>query len=158
MGGFDEFFFAHQEEIDLCWRMQRAGYKIYVVPSSVVYHVGGGTLAMGSKRKVYLNFRNNLIMLFKNLSFTESIWKIPLRLLLDNITAFKALIKGDFNAFIAIESAHFNFVKWIFNNRNKEIYPKIKMSQLSGVYNGSAVWQYFIKKKKTFYQIIGFKK
>jgi len=158
MEGFDEFFFAHQEEIDLCWRMQRAGYKIYAVPSSVVYHVGGGTLAMGSKRKVYLNFRNNLIMLSKNLSFSESIWKIPLRLLLDNITACKALIKGDFNAFIAIESAHFNFMKWIFSKRNKKKYPEIKMNQLNGVYNGSVVWQYFINKKKTFYQIIGFKK
>jgi len=158
MEGFDEFFFAHQEEIDLCWRMQREGYKIYVVPSSVVYHVGGGTLAMGSKRKVYLNFRNNLIMLFKNLSFKESICKIPLRLLLDNLTAFKALLKGDFNVFIAIESAHFNFVKWIFNHRSKKNYPKKNMNQLSGVYDGSVVWQYFIKKNKTFYQIIGFKK
>jgi GT2 family glycosyltransferase len=138
--------------------MQRTGYKIYVVPSSVVYHIGGGTLAMGSKRKAYLNFRNNLIMLFKNLPFSEGIWKIPLRLLLDNITAFKALIEGDFSVFIAIESAHFNFVKWIFSNRNKKNYPKIKISQLSGVYNGSVVWQYFINKKKTFYQIIGFKK
>ena len=58
--GFDEYFFAHQEEIDLCWRMQRAGYTIYVEPESVVYHVGGGTLPMGNRRKVYLNFRNNL--------------------------------------------------------------------------------------------------
>lgn len=158
MEGFDEFFFAHQEEIDLSWRMQRAGYKIYVVPSSVVYHVGGGTLAMGSKRKVYLNFRNNLIMLFKNLSLPERIWKILLRLFLDNITAFKSLINGDFNIFMAIESAHFSFIKWIFSNRKKKNEPKVKLSQLSGVYNGSVVWQYFINRKKTFYQIIGFKK
>ena len=158
MEGFDEFFFAHQEEIDLCWRMQRAGYKIYVIPSSIVYHVGGGTLAMGSSKKVYLNFRNNLIMLFKNLSFSESIWKIPLRLILDNVTAFKALVKGQSDVFIAIESAHFNFIKWIFSHRSKNNYPKIKMNRLSGVYNGSVVWQYFINKKKTFYQIIGFKK
>ena len=67
-GGFDEDFFAHQEEIDLCWRMQRSGYKIVAVPSSIVYHVGGGTLPMGNSRKVYLNFRNNLLMLSKNLS------------------------------------------------------------------------------------------
>ena len=158
MEGFDEFFFAHQEEIDLCWRMQRAGYKIYVIPSSIVYHVGGGTLAMGSSKKVYLNFRNNLIMLFKNLSFSERIWKIPLRLILDNVTAFKALVKGQSDVFIAIESAHFNFIKWIFSHRSKNNYPKIKMNRLSGVYNGSVVWQYFINKKKTFYQIIGFKK
>ncbi len=67
LNGFDEHFFAHQEEIDLCWRMQRAGYKIYVVPSSVVYHVGGGTLPTGNERKVFLNFRNNLLMIAKNL-------------------------------------------------------------------------------------------
>ena len=158
MEGFDEFFFAHQEEIDLCWRMQRAGYKIYVIPSSIVYHVGGGTLAMGSSKKVYLNFRNNLIMLFKNLSFSESIWKIPLRLILDNVTAFKALVKGQSDVFIAIESAHFNFIKWIFSHRSKNNYSRIKINRLSGVYNGSVVWQYFINKKKTFYQIIGFKK
>ena len=141
MEGFDEFFFAHQEEIDLCWRMQRAGYKIYVIPSSIVYHVGGGTLAMGSSKKVYLNFRNNLIMLFKNLSFSESIWKIPLRLILDNVTAFKALVKGQSDVFIAIESAHFNFIKWIFSHRSKNNYSRIKINRLSGVYNGSVVWQ-----------------
>lgn len=158
MNGFDEFFFAHQEEIDLCWRMQKEGYKVYVVPSSVVYHVGGGTLPMGSKRKVYLNFRNNLIMLFKNLSFSEGFWKIPCRLLLDNITALKALIKGDIDTFKSIEHAHFSFIKWIFSKREKKKYPKIKLRQLKGVYKGSVVWQYFVNKKKTFYQIIAGKK
>lgn len=158
MNGFDEFFFAHQEEIDLCWRMQRAGYKIYAVPSSVVYHVGGGTLPMGSKRKVYLNFRNNLIMLFKNLSWSESLWKIPFRLLLDNITAFKALVKGDIDTFTSIEHAHYSFIKWIFLKRKKERYPKIRLRHLDGVYKGSIVWQYFINKNKTFYQIIRCKK
>ena len=71
MKGFDEYFFAHQEEIDLCWRMQLAGYKIYSCPSSVVYHVGGGTLAQGNSQKTYLNFRNNKIMLSKNLPFPQ---------------------------------------------------------------------------------------
>lgn len=159
MRGFDEFFFAHQEEIDLCWRMKRAGYKIYVVPSSTVYHVGGGTLPMGSKRKVFLNFRNNLIMLYKNLPFSEKVWKIPFRLMLDNVTAFRALIKGDTNTFISIESAHFNFLKWVISNKKTDInYPKIKLSKLAGVCRSSVVWQYFISGKKTFYQIMGVKK
>jgi len=70
MNGFDEQFFAHQEEIDLCWRIQIAGYAVYACPASVVYHVGAGTLPRGG-RKVYLNFRNNLIMLCKNLPFSE---------------------------------------------------------------------------------------
>ena len=67
LAGFDESFFAHQEEIDLCWRMQLAGYAVFVQPASVVYHIGGGTLPSGNSRKVYLNYRNNLVMLYKNL-------------------------------------------------------------------------------------------
>ena len=79
VNGFDEYFFAHQEEIDLCWRMQRLGYNVYVEPKSMVYHVGGGTLPMGDRRKVFLNFRNNLVMMTKNLPFSEVVWKIPLQ-------------------------------------------------------------------------------
>ena len=100
LNGFDEFFFAHQEEIDLCWRMQRKGYIIFVVPSSVVYHVGGGTLPVGNRKKVFLNFRNNLVMMTKNLPVAEKIWKIPLRILLDVIAAYSFLVDGNFSTFI----------------------------------------------------------
>lgn len=156
--GFDEYFFAHQEEIDLCWRMQRAGYKIYVEPASVVYHVGGGTLPMGDRRKIYLNFRNNLVMLSRNLPFYESVWKIPTRIFLDTIAAFQALVNGNFSTFISIESAHLDFLKWIvFGKRGKRLH-KIKMKNLKGVYTGSIVWKYFINKKKTFSEIISNKK
>lgn len=158
LNGFDEYFFAHQEEIDLCWRMQRVGYKIYVEPGSVVYHVGGGTLPVGNKRKVFLNFRNNLVMLAKNLPFSEKFWKIPFRISLDNITGFQALLKGDFKTFSAIQSAHFNFIKWVFTGKEEDKLSKIKMKNLDGVYNGSIVWQYFINKKKIFSEIIGLKK
>src|SRR5690606_20918586 len=79
LGGLDEYFFAHQEEIDLCWRLQLEGYKIMVCPQSVVFHLGGGTLPKGNSRKVFLNFRNNLIMLAKNLPTGQAIWKIPFR-------------------------------------------------------------------------------
>ena len=75
MGGLDEYFFAHQEEIDLCWRLQLSGYKIFVQPASVVYHVGGGTLPRGNSRKTFLNFRNNLIMIYKNQPWLSLIWK-----------------------------------------------------------------------------------
>ncbi len=158
LGGFDEYFFAHQEEIDLCWRMQRSGYKIYVEPASVVYHVGGGTLPMGTRKKTYLNFRNNLVMLSKNLKFRESILKIPLRIILDNIAAFQALIKGDFSIFISIESAHLHYLGWLlFEKRSKKL-PKIKMANLHGVYDRSVVWMFFVKKLKTFQEIVGNKK
>jgi GT2 family glycosyltransferase len=156
--GFDESFFAHQEEIDLCWRIQRAGYKIFVVPSSVVYHVGGGTLPMGNRRKVYLNFRNNLIMLAKNLAASEKVWKIPFRILLDNVAALQGLGKKDAVTFKAIQKAHFDFIKWSLKQKNKNQLQKIKLVNLVGVYNGSIVRKYFLDKKKTFFEIVGFKK
>ena len=158
VSGFDEIFFAHQEEIDLCWRLQRKGYYIYVVPSSVVYHVGGGTLPMNSRRKVFLNFRNNLIMMTKNLTAGERLWKIPVRIMLDIVAAYKFLIDGDFSTFISIASAHMHYGEWLFTGKRGQKLPKIKMKKLSSVYHGSIVWQYFMTHKKTFSEIIMFKK
>ncbi|HVZ95890.1 MAG TPA: glycosyltransferase family 2 protein [Chitinophagaceae bacterium] len=158
LNGFDEIFFAHQEEIDLCWRAQRKGYSVYVVPSSVVYHVGGGTLPMNSRRKVFLNFRNNLIMMSKNLSFPEKLWKIPLRILLDGIAAYKYLIGGDFSTFISIASAQLHYAEWLFARKQKDKLPGVKMKNMPAVYNGSIVWQYFVKHRKTFSEIISSKK
>ena len=158
VNGFDEYFFAHQEEIDLCWRMQRAGYTIYVEPKSKVYHVGGGTLPMGGRKKVYLNFRNNLIMMTKNLPFSELLWKIPARVFLDAIAAFRALVDGNFSTYISIASAHMHYVEWIFIGKRGIKLPKIKMKNMGPVYKGSIVWQYFRKKKKTFSEIISGKK
>jgi len=158
MNGFDEYFFAHQEEIDLCWRMQRAGYTIYAVPSSVVYHVGGGTLPMGDRKKIYLNFRNNLVMLSKNSTFSESLWKIPVRIMMDIVAAYRALIGGDFSTFISIASAHLDYAGWIFIGKRGKKLPKMKTKSIATVYDGSIAWQYFIKKKKTFSEIVPFKK
>lgn len=158
MEGFDEYFFAHQEEIDLCWRIQQAGYKIYVEPSSVVYHVGGGTLQKGNKRKVFLNFRNNLIMLSKNLPFSEKCRKVPFRILLDNITGLRALFNGDLKTWFAILSAHFGFFYWFFKKKKKNKFSKRGLNKMRGVYAGSVVWQYFINKKETFSKIISLKK
>lgn len=159
LSGFDESFFAHQEEIDLCWRIQRAGYKIFVVPTSVVYHVGGGTLPMGNKRKVYLNFRNNLKMLAKNLTASEKLWKIPFRILLDNMAALRGLVKKDAATFKAVQKAHFDFIKSVFlRQKDEDHLRKIKLKKLVGVYNGSIARKYFLEKKKTFFEILGFKK
>ncbi len=158
LGGFDEYFFAHQEEIDLCWRMKRGGYTIFVVPSSVVYHVGGGTLPAGNERKVFLNFRNNLSMLAKNLSLSEKWIKIPIRIIFDNIAAMQALAKGDLKTFKAIEKAHLNFIRWNFHFKKNDSLPKMKLKNLSGVFDGSIVKKYFIEKKRTFSEIVGLKK
>lgn len=152
-GGLDEYFFAHQEEIDLCWRVQLAGYKLYSCPASVVYHVGGGTLPKGH-RKTYLNFRNNLIMLLKNLPAGEKCWKIPFRILLDWAFAGKCLLAKDINSVKAIMQAHRDVWGWM---RSKKEYlpPTVKaMKHLSGVVHSAVVWDYFIKGRKQFREIV----
>ena len=155
LNGLDEFFFAHQEEIDLCWRMQLAGYKVFVQPASVVYHVGGGTLPRGNSRKTYLNFRNNLIMLAKNISLSTALWKIPFRILLDAVSAWRGLFSGDSGYFVAIFKAHLHFTGWLFWNRKYSVFPVKKGGKLSGWFKGSVVWAYFVQKKKTFSEIVG---
>lgn len=153
-GGLDEYFFAHMEEIDLCWRMQLAGYKIMVCPASVVYHVGGGTLPKGNERKVFLNFRNNLVMLCKNLPRQQLLWKLPLRLLLDAITAWKGLLAGEGAYFIAILKAHAGFVKWLFIKQGAGWMPASRSGRLNGWLNKSIVWAYFVRGKRKFSEII----
>ncbi|WP_109830679.1 glycosyltransferase family 2 protein [Reichenbachiella versicolor] len=109
VGGLDEDFFAHMEEIDLCWRLQRAGHEIYCIPDSTVYHVGGGTLNKINPRKTYFNFRNNLAMILKNESAINLVWKIPVKLTLDGIAAIKLWKDHSFGHFIAVIKAHFHF-------------------------------------------------
>jgi GT2 family glycosyltransferase len=154
LGGLDNYFFAHQEEIDFCWRMQLAGYKVYACPQSVVYHVGGGTLPKGNERKVFLNFRNNLVMLAKNLPLSQSIWKIPLRLVLDGISAWKSLFAGQTIYFGAIFEAHIAFIGWSLFKRNRSVFPKNKRGRLSGWFSESIVWKHFVTGKKTFAEIV----
>ena len=154
MKGFDEYFFAHQEEIDLCWRMQLAGYKLYCCPSSVVYHVGGGTLPRGNSLKTYLNFRNNQIMLYKNLPWSQKWWKIPFRIFLDAVSALKGLFIGDGGYFISILRAHFSFLKWILFRQNQSVFPEKKGGKPAGLYKGNIVWEHFVKGKKYFSQLI----
>lgn len=152
--GLDEYFFAHQEEIDLCWRMQLSGYRVFVQPASVVFHVGGGTLPRGNSYKTFLNFRNSLIMMYKNLPGQKVTGKLLVRALLDIVAAWKALLGGDAGYFMAVARAHFHFIKWIFFHRERSLFVHAKNTQLAGWYKGSIVWDYFIKKKKTFSQII----
>lgn len=157
--GFDEYFFAHQEEIDLCWRMQLAGYKIFCCPESVVYHVGGGTLPRGNTKKTYLNFRNNQIMLAKNLPWSEKWWKVPYRLLLDHVSAVKGLLSGEGGYYIAIVEAHAAFLYWIvFGNKTWVPKKRRKLCTLHGVFCGNLVWEHFVQRKNTFSSIVTKKK
>ncbi len=154
MGGFDEYFFAHQEEIDLCWRIQLAGYKIYSCPASVIYHVGGGTLPRGNSMKTFLNFRNNRIMLSKNLSFSAKLRIIPIRNLLDLLTALKGLLSGDTGYCIAIIRSHIGFWKWRLFHRKKSRFPITRKGSINGYYRKNIVWQHFVKKKQQFSEIV----
>ncbi len=155
MNGLDEYFFAHQEEIDLCWRLQLAGHKIYSCPSSVVYHVGGGTLQRGSSLKTYLNFRNNLVMLAKNLPGQKKLLVLFIRFFLDTISAWKGLLSGDAAYFMAIVKAQFSFIHWLLYYKKSRHQISVEQIKIKGCLPKSLVWQYFIKKKRTFLEIAG---
>ena len=143
LGGLDEDFFAHQEEIDLCWRLKNKGYKIMVQPKSVVYHVGGGTLNASSPFKTHLNFRNNLFMLFKNLPISYLFTTIPMRLVLDGVAALTFLNKEKgLEHVLAIAKAHFSFYFAIPNL----IAKRQKISQKNSLV-GKMNWSILVKNK-----------
>ena len=150
-GKLDDDFFAHMEEIDLCWRVRMLGYKIYTITNSHVFHVGGGTLPQGNPRKTYLNFRNSLYMIFKN----EIGWKMPFkiyaRLVLDGLAGAQALLlKGNVQDVIAILKAHFHFYMAIPGLLKKRKY--IQKSSVSS-YSSSIVLKHFLFNKKYFSEL-----
>lgn len=151
-GGLDEDFFAHQEEIDFCWRINSMNYKIVCVPSSVVYHVGGGSLSYGNPRKTYLNFRNNLMMLFKNLPASVLVWKLFLRMILDGLAAISTVMKTKgFAEFFAILKAHFSFYASIpLLLKKRKAIPHKSSEKL---FSKSIVWQYFVRGKRKFSEL-----
>jgi len=151
-GGLDNNFYAHMEEIDLCWRLKNMGYKIMVCPESVVYHVGGHIISYGSPEKIYRNFRNSLITNLKNMPLNSLIWKIPARICLDHVYQTKALLGGNFTEFINITKAHLHFFiylpKWW--SKRIQVQKLVNNPNQYGMYKGSIVYQYFIKGIKKF--------
>lgn len=160
MEGFDADYFAHLEEIDLCWRLKRAGYKIMVEPKSMIYHVGGGTLSYNTPNKAYLNFRNSLYTLMKNESAAKLWWLIPLRLILDGLAAILFLTEGKWQHIGSIFRAHWTF----FPNVRKVLQKRRAIQSLvtqhrigeeksTGRYAGSIVWQYYARGRKRFSEL-----
>ena len=151
LDGFDADFFAHMEEIDLCWRASQLKYKMIVEPESVVYHYGGGTLNYESPNKTYLNFRNNLFMIHKNYHgflFSKILW----RLILDGIAGVKFIVSGKFKHFAAILKAHFSYYKQIkpLNLKRKEIKNTRVNTSFHGYFKGCIIWNYFLKGNNVF--------
>jgi GT2 family glycosyltransferase len=147
LGGFDDDFFAHMEEIDFCWRSKSAGYRIMVCPQSKVYHVGGGTLPVGSAWKTYLNFRNNFILIYKNLPSDKLMSILLIRLVLDGIAGLKFLLQGGFSDMIAVVRAHIYFYRNLSKIRSKR--KKIHQKEVGQIYKGNIVIDhYFLRKKK----------
>lgn len=151
-GGFDGRFFAHNEEIDICWRLRLMGRKIYCIPDSVVYHVGGGTLPKNNPMKTYLNFRNNLTMLYKNLPDKSLNKVMRMRLILDYIAALQALLSGRMGDFKAILQGRRDFKRWLpeYRDIRKEIQRTRSDNDITDTCCFSVLWQYYIKGKKTF--------
>ncbi len=154
VGGFDEDFFAHMEEIDLCWRLKNMGKQIYVYPNATVFHLGGGTLEYNNPRKIYFNFRNSLYMLVKNMPVGKAFPLIFWRMVLDGIAALNFLTAGPRQGFIQVLRAHLHFYKNLktfikkrrkLKKNNKFDYPEI--------IHKSIIWQFYVKKKHFFSQI-----
>jgi GT2 family glycosyltransferase len=151
-GGFDGDFWAHMEEIDLCWRLKNRGYKIAYEPKSLVYHLGGGTLSYGSPKKIYLNFRNNLYMLFKNLPRQQFTRIFFARMVLDGIAAAKFILGFNLREFWAVVKAHASFYRNLGTliRKRKEIQKLVIVKNHPEVYTKSIMWKFFIQKKRKF--------
>ncbi len=150
--GFDSNFFAHMEEIDYCWRVKNRGYKIMVTHKSEVYHQGGASLPKSNPRKTFLNFRNNLLLLWKNLPPKQMPWFIILRMLFDWMSVVKFLAALSVHDAIAVLMAHISFITFLpeYIKKRKELQRERKRGNHPEVYLKSIVFEFFIRKKRSF--------
>lgn len=149
-GGFDEDFFAHMEEIDLCWRIQRSGLQVFYAGHSHVYHVGGGTLSKSNPRKTYFNFRNGLSLLVKNLPVGQLYWKIPIRLILDWAAALKFLVAGFPADAWAVVQAHGSFIKNLGHDYGKRTASPGYGGQINTIFKGLLPVSFYLQGKRHF--------
>lgn len=157
MGGLDADLYAHMEEVDLCWRMKNAGYRIGYCGSSTVYHIGGSVISYGSPQKIFYNYRNSLVLLLKNLPAGKLLWILPFRMILDGVSGWRCLLKGEFVELKTIVQAHWSFIlsfgKWY---KKRQVSKKqIRHKNEFGMYENSIIVDYFLK-KKTKYSDLGF--
>lgn len=150
VSGLDANFFAHMEEIDFCWRLQRAGYQIAAVSTSEVLHVGGGTLPQGNPHKTYLNFRNNLILLYKNWNPQTKFQTILGRMILDGIAGIQFVAKGEFKQLLAVLKAHRDFYGYLLREKGEYNLAENQQKVWIQSYPKSIVWAYFVRGIKNF--------
>ena len=150
-GGLDDSFFAHMEEIDFCWRVKNMGYKVMYCPQSKVYHIGGGTLPKSSAKKTYLNFRNNLSLLMKNLPSEAVLGTILYRIILDWVAGLKFLVDGSFADFWAVTRAHLSFYRHLPALRKKR--KNLSHRHVSQIYKKNIVFKHFLEHKKLYTEL-----
>ena len=151
VGGLDGDFFAHMEEIDLCWRLKNNNYKIGYCPDSTVYHIGGGTLPKSSSRKTYLNMRNNIIMLYKNLPDGKVSTVLFTRLFLDFVASIKFLVDGGFSDLWAVIRGHLFFIRHLRSLKAKR--KAIKHAHVTNIYKKSIVMKHYLCRIKIFSEL-----
>ncbi len=154
LDGFDDLFFAHMEEVDLCWRAKLIGAGVWVLPESVVYHVGGGTLPNNSPRKLFFNYRNNLLMLYKNLPGKRLYPVLFIRMFMDAVSAFLYLLQGHKNFCKSVFKAHSSFFSIV---KEKKVKRAGISGNVPGIYKGSIVFSFFATCKKLKFIDIGSK-
>lgn len=155
-GGLDRDLYAHMEEVDLCWRFHLLGYRVAYCGSSTVYHIGGSVISYGSPQKLFYNYRNSLVLLYKNLPTSKLIWLFPWRLILDGISGIRLILKGEWVEVWTIIKAHFSFYGQLglWTQKRKQSRKLAKKDQsISSIYQASIIHDYFIKGKKYFTEL-----
>ncbi|MDO6431985.1 glycosyltransferase family 2 protein [Flavitalea sp. BT771] len=155
VGGFYDYYYMHQEDIDLCWRVRNIGYSIYACPQSVVYHIGGGSLSWENYLKTFLTFRNNYILLSRNLPFLHAAALVSIRLVTDFFGYFYFLFHNDPGISKAMAKAAFSYFKWLIFYRDKKNQQPKGWKKKSCIYKGTILFPYFLKNKRKFAELVG---
>jgi GT2 family glycosyltransferase len=154
IGGFYDYYWMHQEDIDLCWRAQKSGFKIYTCPESVVYHIGGGSLSWENHLKTFLTYRNNYILLSRNLEIYHSIPLLILRIAADCTGSVYFLFKNKSGISKAMLKAILAYFYWLLFYQGKRNLQPRGFKNMAGVYQGSILFPYFFKNRRKFSDIV----